>query len=121
MRKKRFPVVMSYLGAQMHAVRQTDAALRRAAYEQLDQCVRTHCRNIFHGMTIDEVLNLPHSYPVECVVHASTYPALYNQFAEVDDYSEEVFKRYIDCLCETCEDELAVRYTMHGLSILRKK
>ena len=87
------------LGAQMHAVRQTDAALRRAAYEQLDQCVRTHCRNIFHGMTIDEVLNLPHSYPVECVVHASTYPALYNQFAEVDDYSEEEFKRYIDCLC----------------------
>ena len=109
------------LGAQMHAVRQTDAALRRAAYEQLDQCVRTHCRNIFHGMTIDEVLNLPHSYPVECVAHASTYPALYNQFAEVDDYSEEEFKRYIDCLCETCEDELAVRYTMHGLSILRKK
>ena len=108
------------MGAYLHAIRQTEPALRRAAFETLDQCCQTRRRNIFYGITVDEICSLPERYAMECITNASTYPALYNQFPQIDSFTEEEFSQYVNCLCETCEDELAVRYTMHGLSFFRK-
>ena len=109
------------LGAYLHAIRQVDPGVRRVAFELVDQCCRTHKRSIFYGMTIEEVLALPERYAIHCITNASTYPALYNQFAQIDSFTEEEFSRYMDCLYETCEDKLAVCYTMHGLSIYQKE
>lgn len=109
------------LGAYLHAIRQMQPNDRREAFELIDQCCKTHKRSIFYGMTIDEVLLLPERYAIRRVCDASVYPALYNQFAQIDSFTEAEFDQYMNCLYETCEDELAVRYAMHGLSIYQKE
>lgn len=108
------------LGRHLIAIRQTDPALRREVFQSLDDCRRTQIRDIFYGMTPEEIEALPEHYPVERITNASTYAALYPVSPFVDDYTDDEYDRYIRCLIETCEDELAVKYAMHGLYLCRK-
>lgn len=108
------------LGRHLIAIRQTDSALRRKVLQDLDDCCKTQIRDIFYGMTPEEVESIAEHYPVERVTNASTYAALYLVSTFVDDYTDDEYDEYIRCLIETCEDDLAVKYAMHGLYICRK-
>ena len=108
------------LGRHLLAIRQTDPALRREVFQSVDDCCRTQIRDIFYGMTPEEVEAISDRYPVERVANACTYAALYPVSQFVDDYTDEEYEQYICCLIETCEDELSVKYAMHGLYLCRK-
>ena len=108
------------LGRHLIAIRQTDSALRRKVLQDVDDCCKTQIRDIFYGMTPEEVESIAEHYPVERITNASTYAALYLVSTFVDDYTDDEYDEYIRCLIETCEDDLAVKYAMHGLYICRK-
>jgi len=109
------------LGRHLIAIRQTDPTLRREVFRSLEDCRRTQCRDIFYGMTPEEIESLPAKYSVARITNASTYAALYPVSPFVDEYSDEEYAQYIRCLTETCEDELSVKYAMHGLYFCRKR
>lgn len=108
------------LGRHLIAIRQTCSVLRREVLQSLDESCRTQIRDIFYGMKPEEVESIADRFSVERITNASTYPALYLVSQFIDDYTDEEYDQYIQCLIETCEDELAVKYTMHGLYFCRK-
>lgn len=104
----------------LNAVHQTDAAARREAFSLLDDSRRTHCRDIFYGMTIDEIESIAPRYGLRRITNASTYPALYSLFTAAESFSPDEYSAYVRCIYETCEDAASIQYTMHGLYIAQK-
>lgn len=104
----------------LRAVRQTQTEARREAFAQLEESRKTHCRDIFYGMTMDEIEGYSAIYSLERITNAATYPALYSIGIDIESFDSETFESYVRCLYETCEDLSAVKYTMHGLYIARR-
>jgi len=101
-------------------VRKIDPAERRSAFAAVDETARTHCRDVFFGMTYGEVEAIAPAYGLTRITAAATYPALYSFFTALESLPEEEYAAYVRCLLETCEDESAARHAMHGLYLARK-
>lgn len=68
-------------------------------------------------MTVDEIESYASTYTLKRITNAATYPALYSIGIAFESFENDLFDNYVYYLYETCEDEAAVQYTMHGLCI----
>lgn len=109
-----------YLATLLAAVRKIDPAERRTAFAAVEETARTHRRDVFFGMTFDEIEAIAPAYGLTRITAAATYPALYSFFTALESLPEEEYAAYVSCLLETCEDEYAARHAMHGLYLARK-
>lgn len=97
------------------AVRSLDAQERMAHYRIIESARQTHCRDIFYGMSPEEVDALSRHHQLHTLTSANIYPALYPFFLEIEQLSDEEYQRYLSACIETCEEPLAVIHCMHGL------
>jgi len=97
------------------AVHSLDAGIRMAHYSIMEKAEQTHCRDIFYGMTPDEVKALAEEHQLTRLSHANIYPTLYPFFLEIEELSEEEYQKYLASCLEICEEPLCVNHCMHGL------
>lgn len=108
------------LGQYLGAVWCTDSAGRIKKLQQIDDVKKTHIRNVFYGMTQDEVQAVARENGLQTLSNACTYGVFYPMFTAINDMGEDEYEEYVESLKETCEHEISVKYGMHGLYIGKK-
>ena len=83
------------------AIKSLDVDQRRRAYALMDHARNTHCRDIFYGMSSQEITELANTYDLTPITRANTYPAFYPFFPESDTLSEAEFEKYLEVCVET--------------------
>ncbi len=97
-----------------------DPAERVRRYRELDECRRTHCRGVFYGMPQEEIAERALRFALEPMVNACIYCTFYPFLREIDDWTEEAYRQFVDTLIAVCEEETVVRNAMHGVFFGRK-
>lgn len=97
-----------------------DKDARLKYFMELENCKHTHCRDVFYGMTYDEIENIARENNLTTITNASTYAVFYPFFLEIDDLNDEEYDKYTDMLIQTCEDRAVAKNTMHGVYFGRK-
>ena len=108
------------LGSYWEAVRCIDPQQRLELYRRTEETRRTHCRDIFYGMTFGETEEIAAHYGLKKISTANTYPVFYPFFREIDSLTEEEYSLWLEACALTCEEESVARNGMHGLWIGRK-
>ena len=107
-----FAMVMGQYCACLQA---STAESRKDCFRALDITVQTNQRDIFYGMTSDEIANIAAQHNLRTLCNACTYSVFYPFFREIDSYSEQELEQYVQMLLSTCEDEFVAKYGMHGV------